>query len=220
MGISRNSRHKHRATGGRMPIHQKKRKFELGRPPAMTKLGTKRLRVVRCRGGNIKYRALRLETGNFSWGSENISRKCRILDVVYNPVSNEMVRTKTLVKNTIVVIDATPFKTWFLKHYGVDIGKKKGPKKGGQDADEEGEEAKKSGHVIAKLKNRQSSLHDNKPGEKKESKDPLLEDEFASGRLLACIASRPGQCGRADGYVLEGDELAFYRRKLEKKKKG
>jgi len=23
--------------------------------------------------------------------------------------------------------------------------------------------------------------------------------------LLACIASRPGQCGRADGYVLEGE---------------
>ena len=28
---------------------------------------------------------------------------------------------------------------------------------------------------------------------------------FQSGRLLACIASRPGQCGRADGYVLEGE---------------
>jgi hypothetical protein len=31
--------------------------------------------------------------------------------------------------------------------------------------------------------------------------DGHLEDQFASGRLLACIASRPGQCGRADGYV-------------------
>lgn len=31
--------------------------------------------------------------------------------------------------------------------------------------------------------------------------DAHLEDQFASGRLLACIASRPGQCGRADGYV-------------------
>jgi hypothetical protein len=25
--------------------------------------------------------------------------------------------------------------------------------------------------------------------------------QFAGGRLLACIASRPGQCGQADGYV-------------------
>jgi len=31
--------------------------------------------------------------------------------------------------------------------------------------------------------------------------DAHLEEQFAGGRLLACIASRPGQCGRADGYV-------------------
>jgi small subunit ribosomal protein S8e len=36
----------------------------------MTKLGAKRIHLVRGRGGNTKYRALRLETGNFSWGSE------------------------------------------------------------------------------------------------------------------------------------------------------
>lgn len=34
----------------------------------------------------------------------------------------------------------------------------------------------------------------------------------------ACIASRPGQCGRADGYVLEGKELEFYLRKIKAKK--
>ena len=28
------------------------------------------VRRVRCRGGNFKFRALRLDTGNFSWGSE------------------------------------------------------------------------------------------------------------------------------------------------------
>jgi small subunit ribosomal protein S8e len=36
----------------------------------MTKLGPKRIHMVRGRGGNMKFRALRLETGNFSWGSE------------------------------------------------------------------------------------------------------------------------------------------------------
>lgn len=33
-------------------------------------IGGKRVRVVRTRGGNKKYRALRLDSGNFSWGSE------------------------------------------------------------------------------------------------------------------------------------------------------
>ncbi len=33
-------------------------------------LGVKRIHTIRTRGGNKKYRALRLDTGNFAWGSE------------------------------------------------------------------------------------------------------------------------------------------------------
>merc|ERR1712187_921949 len=96
-----------------------------GRPAALCKLGAKRVRPVRCRGGNMKYRALRIDAGNFAWGSENCAKKVRLLDVVYNATSNELVRTKTLTKNTIVQIDAQPFKQWYLKRYGVELGKKK-----------------------------------------------------------------------------------------------
>lgn len=67
MGISRDSRHKRRHTGGVMPIHQKKRAFEKGRPMASTKIGEKRIRKIRVRGGNSKFRALRLNAGNFVW---------------------------------------------------------------------------------------------------------------------------------------------------------
>ena len=102
MGISRDSRHKRRATGGRMPVHQKKRKFEMGRQASMTKMGPKIIRQVRGRGGNIKTRALRLDAGNFTWGSEQITKKTRILDVVFNATNNELVRTKTLTKNSII----------------------------------------------------------------------------------------------------------------------
>ena len=103
MGINRDSRHKRRATGGRMPIHKKKRAYEKGRPAANTRLlSDKRIRIVRTRGGNTKVRALRLNEGNFAWGSEHIAKKARILDVVYNASNNELVRTKTLVKNCIV----------------------------------------------------------------------------------------------------------------------
>lgn len=49
--------------------------------------------------------------------------------------------------------------------------------------------------------------------------DPQLEEIFNSGRLYACISSRPGQSGRADGYILEGKELEFYHRKITAKKK-
>ena len=97
----------------------------MGREPAMTKLGAKRVRPVRGRGNNLKFRALRLDAGNFSWGSEAVTRKCRILDVVYNATNNELVRTKIIVKNAIVLIDANPFRNWYLKHYDVELNKKK-----------------------------------------------------------------------------------------------
>ena len=48
--------------------------------------------------------------------------------------------------------------------------------------------------------------------------EPKVADQFKGGRLLACISSRPGQVGRADGYILEGKELEFYQRKMDKKK--
>ena len=57
-----------------------------------------------------QYRALRLDQGVFSWATEAISRKVRIIDVVYNASNNELVRTKTLVKGAIVTIDSTPFR--------------------------------------------------------------------------------------------------------------
>jgi small subunit ribosomal protein S8e len=90
MGISRDHWHKRRKTGGKRPQPHKKRKFELGRPAAQTKLGSKRIHTVRTRGGNKKYRALRLDIGNFSWGSEGISKKTRVIDVMYHP--SNMVR--------------------------------------------------------------------------------------------------------------------------------
>ena len=146
MSISRNSRHKRRATGGRMPIHKKKRKFEMGRVPSMTKIGAKRVIFVRGRGGNIKTRALKNDHGNFSWGSEAISCKTRILDTVYNATNNELVRTKTLVKNTIVSVDSTPFRQWYLKKFDVELNKKKLEESNKLRAD-----TKRSGHVKARL---------------------------------------------------------------------
>ena len=82
IGISRSSRHKRSASGAQRAHYRKKRKFELGRQPAMTKLGPKRIHTVRVRGGNLKYRALRLDSGNFAWGSEHVTRKTRIIVVV------------------------------------------------------------------------------------------------------------------------------------------
>ena len=81
MGISRDSRHKRSATGAQRASYRKKRKFELGRQPANTRIGAKRIHEVRVRGGNRKLRALRLDSGNFSWPSEGVAKKTRIIAV-------------------------------------------------------------------------------------------------------------------------------------------
>ncbi|XP_042586344.1 40S ribosomal protein S8b [Cyprinus carpio] len=197
MGIFRDHWHKRSKTGGkRKPCH-KKRKYELGRPPANSK---------RVRGDKKKNTALRHYTAKFAWGFECCTRKTRIIDVVYNASNNELVRTKTLVKNCIVLVDSTPFRQWYEAQYVIPLGRKKGAKLTPEE--EEILNKKRSKKVQKKINGRR----------KKSKISSLLEEQFLQGKLLACIASSPGQCGRADGYILEGKELEFYLRKIRAKK--
>merc|ERR1712141_63062 len=195
MGISRGKWHNRRKT-----------KFELGRPAANTKIGARRIHTVRTRGGNRKFRALRLDHGNFAWGSEAQSRQTRIIDTMYNASNNEMVRTKTLVKNAIVLIDATPFRTWYEAHYATPLGRKKAKLTKEEEAVFD---------ISGRSKKCQKKYEERRLTHQVES---ALEEQFISGRVLACISSRPGQCGRADGYILEGKELEFYLKKIKSKK--
>jgi len=193
----------------------------------MTKLATpKRIRVVRCKNGFLKYRALRLDVGNFSWPSEGVTRKTRLLDVVYNASNNELERTKTLVKNSIVQIDGTPFKQWFENNYGMIIGRKKGgPIRKEDEGKESGATPAAAAAAAASASGAAASVAAEGDKKKKEKKtkekahktvtlDPKLDEQFSAGRLYACVSSRPGQCGRCDGYILEGKELEFYVRKM------
>ncbi|XP_074076004.1 small ribosomal subunit protein eS8-like [Macrotis lagotis] len=211
-GITRDSWHKRRKTGGKRKPYHKKRKYEPGRPPAKAKIGPRqgqerprRIHTVRVRGGNKKYRALRLDVGNFSWGSECCPRKTRIIDVVYNVSSNELGRTKTLVQNCLVLIDSTSHRPWHEAHCALPLGRKKGAKR---TPEKEILNKKGSEKIQKKYEERKQ----------KAKSSSLLEEQFQQGKLLACIAWRPGQCGPAAGYVLEGRELEFYLRKTKARK--
>merc|ERR1712043_121443 len=139
----------------------------------MTKIGAKRIIYVRGRGGNFKQRALKNDHGTFSWGSEAISCKTRVLDTVYNATNNELVRTKTLVKNTIVLVDATPFRQWYLKKYDIELNKRKI-----EESNKAREETKRSNSVKRKIEGLQ----------KDRQIDRKVADQFNSGRLYACIS--------------------------------
>ena len=163
---------------------------------ANTKLGEKKITKVRVRGGNYKFRALRLNTGNFNWASEGLALKSKIINVVYNASNNELVRTNTLVKNTIVRVDAHPFKNYLARHYF-------GCKEEELDSFDYYEQLKKS-----------EEGEQTKDKFSKRRRGPKLDhrviDQIMKGQVLCCISSRPGQSGRADGYILEGKELEFY----------
>ena len=142
-----------------MPVHKKKRNFEMGKQATHTKLGARKLIYIKGRGANYKPRALRIDVGNFTWASQAIAKKTRVIDVVYNATNRELVKTKTLVKNSIISIDANPFKAYYLQHYGVELGKKK---------EEEVQKPKQSKHLLAKLAARQKDNYI----------DPKVQDQF------------------------------------------
>nr|AGM32337.1 40S ribosomal protein S8 [Coptotermes formosanus] len=198
MGITRMSDLKRSKTGARSIGWRKKRNHAKGRPAAATRIGAQKIHFVRVRGGNYKRRALRLDQGTFAWASENATRKVRIMSVVYHPSDNDLVRTNTLTKGSIVTVETGPFKEWFAKAKGKPLGNEK-------------YEAPKN--ITDDMRKSWLKHKDDAPVESD------LMSEFSSGRLLAVISSRPGQCGRADGYILEGEELKFYQEAIQKKKK-
>lgn len=70
MGINRSPLYKCRKTGGAVSVWKKKRKCLLGRQSSLTKLGPRKSKEIRVRGGNIKTRLIRADHGQFSWSSE------------------------------------------------------------------------------------------------------------------------------------------------------
>ena len=110
-----------------------------------------------------------------------------------------------MTKSAVVQVDAAPFRQWYEAHYGTSLGRRR---QQGQKAGEKGsEEVKKSKSVEKKQAGRLAAVG---------KVDVALERQFEAGRLYAVVASRPGQSGRVDGYVLEGEELAFYQRAIRK----
>jgi small subunit ribosomal protein S8e len=169
MGINNSGDYKRTKSGATLGRYCKKRKNRMGRQASNTRLGEERIREVRVRGGNIKQRALRLNKGSFKLISADLTADASIEQVVYHPSSNELMRTNTLTKSSVVKISSKPFLDG-LKASSLDV------------------------------------------------KDKTLTAMGEKGFFLAIITSRPGQEGIANGYVLQGEELAFYQSKLKKGK--
>ncbi|KAF7410453.1 hypothetical protein HZH68_004834 [Vespula germanica] len=228
MGISRDHWHKRRATGGKRKPIRKKRKFELGRPAANTKLGPQRIHTTeaeeevlnkkRSKKTEAKYKA-RQRFAKVEAALEEQFSTGRVLACIAS-------RPGQCGRADGYILEGISRDHWhkrratggkrkpIRKKRKFELGRpaantKLGPQRiHTTEAEEEVLNKKRSKKTEAKYKARQRFA----------KVEAALEEQFSTGRVLACIASRPGQCGRADGYILEGKELEFYMRKIKSKK--
>ncbi len=89
-------------SGGRYKHIKGKKLYELGNKPTLPKVGAKKLKVVRVRGGNVKNRILQIQTMNVIDPKTKKAMQVKMLNVVGNPANRHYVRGNVLTKGAIV----------------------------------------------------------------------------------------------------------------------
>jgi small subunit ribosomal protein S8e len=196
------------------------------------------------RGGNLKFRALRLESGNFSWGTEGTAET---VTAAASPILFSLCPSadvSLLLSACLCCVVATSRKTRILdvvyNASNNELVRTKTLVKGaivqvdatpfrqwyeqhynvtiGKKAKAAAAAAGAEGKAEEEKKKGAKALKKAASRLKSHTLEAAVKDQFLSGRLYASISSRPGQSGRCDGYILEDKELDFYLRKITKKK--
>ena len=90
-------------SGGRYKKNfRKKRAYELGREPAYTGLGKKRVKVIRTRSDHRKFRILSTETANLFDPKTKKYEQVKIKTIVENPANRHFVRRNIMTKGAII----------------------------------------------------------------------------------------------------------------------
>ncbi|MCX8182835.1 MAG: 30S ribosomal protein S8e [Crenarchaeota archaeon] len=93
---------KRKKTGGKSHPNRGKRKYEMGRPPTLTRLGENNIvEKVRVRGGGLKLRVIQAAYANVAIEKERVV-KAKVLDVIDNPANREFGRMKIITKGAII----------------------------------------------------------------------------------------------------------------------
>jgi len=91
-----------RKTGGAMTTSRKKRKFELGSNPMMTRFGPGKQHFSEMKGGEFKLRSASAEYANVYDPSSKATKRVRITDIIANTASPHFVRRGIITKGTTV----------------------------------------------------------------------------------------------------------------------
>lgn len=99
------SRPKRKETGARYKAYRKRRQYELGSLPSLTKVEKRRVRVVRTIGDNNKVKLLSADVANLFDPKTKKYEKAKIKTIVENPANRHFVRRNILTKGSIVETD-------------------------------------------------------------------------------------------------------------------
>nr|MBA4405398.1 30S ribosomal protein S8e [Nanoarchaeum sp.] len=98
-------RPRRKVTGSRYKDLRKKKQFELGRDPTLTKIGQVKKKLIRIMSGKRKEITLVAEFVNVIDPKSKKSMQAKIKTVVENPANRHFVRRNILTKGTIVETD-------------------------------------------------------------------------------------------------------------------
>lgn len=94
-------RSRRKYTGAKIKANRSKRKFELGREPADTRLDDVKIKLVSTMGGNSKIRLLQCDVANVTDASGK-TQKTTIETVVGNEANEHYVRRNILTKGSVI----------------------------------------------------------------------------------------------------------------------
>jgi len=89
-------------TGGRAKTNRNKRKIEFGRDPAETKIGDRKIKRIRTKGGNEKIRLTNDNKINVVNPKDNKVQVVEIMGVVENTANIQFVRRNIINKGAVV----------------------------------------------------------------------------------------------------------------------
>lgn len=95
-------RSRRKVTGSRYVALRKKKSYEIGRDPTLTKLGEQKKKTIRTRAGDKKEVILTADTINVLDPKTKKSSKIKIQKVIENPANRHFVRRNILTKGTIL----------------------------------------------------------------------------------------------------------------------
>ena len=98
-------RPRRKQTGARYKDYRKKKQYELGREPSFTKLGKKRMHVIRVMGGNRKLRLLGADTANLFDPKSKSFKQVKIKTISDNPANRHFVRRNIMTKGSVIETD-------------------------------------------------------------------------------------------------------------------